>query len=370
MIYAPKPPKGELKRKNMNLDAVILNGLVFDKYSLKNYYHTNNSGESWQHAIYDFLKSWFDDSETITLHTSGSTGQPKEIQLTKEAMRNSARITNDFFGLNNTSTALLCLPANYIAGKMMLVRAVEGKFNLLTVEPKANPFENLSQPIDFTAITPYQLLHSFEEIKKLRIQKIIVGGAKINSELEAVVQQFSTAIYETYGMTETCSHIALRAINGHTKSDYFKILSGVSIRKNENDCLCIKAPHLLPDEIVTNDIVELINNEQFQLKGRFDNIINTGGVKLNPERIEQKLETLISVPYFISSKPDSTLGNKVVLIIESTPFTVEIEVELMAIFNITLEKYERPKEIHYIPQFCYSATNKLLKAETLQMLKI
>ena len=366
MIYAPKPPKGELKRKNMNLDAVILNGLVFDKYSIENYYHTNNSGESWQHAIYDFLKIWFDDSETITVHTSGSTGQPKAIQLTKYAMRNSARMTNAFFKLNETSTALLCLPANYIAGRMMLVRAIEGKFNLLTVEPKANPFENLQQAIDFTAITPYQLQHSFEEIKKLYIKKIIVGGAKINSETETTVQQFTTAIYETYGMTETCSHIALRAVNGQNKSDYFKVLNGVSIRKNENDCLCINAPHLLSDEIVTNDIVELIDNERFLIKGRFDNIINSGGVKLNPEQIEQKLETLISVPYFISSKPDNVFGNKVILVIQSSPFTPKLEVQLIKAIDSTLEKYERPKEIIYIPQFNYSATNKLLKAETLR----
>jgi O-succinylbenzoic acid--CoA ligase len=170
-------------------------------------------------------------------------------------------------------------------------------------------------------------------------------------------------------MTETCSHIALRAVNGQNKSDYFKVLNGVSIRTNENDCLFIKAPHLLEDEIVTNDIVGLIDNERFQLKGRFDNIINSGGVKLNPELIEQKLETLISVPYFISSKPDSALGNKVILVIQSSSFTPEKEAELMETIDATLEKYERPKEIIYIPQFCYSATNKLLKAETLRNLR-
>jgi O-succinylbenzoic acid--CoA ligase len=281
-------------------------------------------------------------------------------------MRNSARMTNAFFGLNETSTALLCLPASYIAGKMMVVRAIEGKFNLITVEPKANPFENLQQAIDFTAITPYQLQHSLEEINKLEIKKIIVGGAKINSDSEAAIKQLCSAVYETYGMTETCSHIALRAVNGNNKSDYFKVLSGISIRKNENDCLCINAPHLLSDEITTNDIVELIDSERFLIKGRFDNIINSGGVKLNPEQIEQKLETLISVPFFISSKPDSALGNKVILVIQSSPFTSESEAKLMQALDVTLEKYERPKEIVYIPQFSYSVSNKLLKAETLR----
>jgi len=357
----------------MNLETVKLNGFVFDKNSIENFYHTNNSENSWQRAIYDFLINWFDDSETITVHTSGSTGQPKAIELTKTAMRNSAHTTNTFFGLNETSTALLCLPTNYIAGKMMLVRAIVGQFNLLTVEPKANPFENLQQSIDFTAITPYQLIHSLEEImsfenRKLEIEKIIVGGAKINKETEATIQQFSTLFYETYGMTETCSHIALRAVNGHDKSDYFQTLSGISIRKNENDCLCINAPHLLFDEIVTHDIVELIDNKRFLIKGRYDNIINSGGVKLNPELIEQKLEPLIPVPYFISSKPDSALGNKVILVIESDLFSSESEETLWSAINFMLDKYERPKEICYIPQFCYSATNKLLKNETLLLL--
>lgn len=352
----------------MNLETVKLNGFEFDKYSIENFYDTTNSKYSWQRAIYDFLVNWFDDSETITVHTSGSTGQPKAIELTKTAMRNSALITNNFFGLNETSTALLCLPANYIAGKMMIVRAIEGKFNLITVEPKANPFENLQQAIDFTAITPFQLQYSLNEIKKLEIKKIIVGGAKINSETGAAVQQFSTLFYETYGMTETCSHIALRAVNGPDKSDYFQTLRGISIRKNEYDCLCIKAPHLLAEEIVTNDIVELIDNKHFLIKGRYDNIINSGGVKLNPELIERKLEKLIAVPYFISSKPDSALGNKVILVIESDSFSVEQENKLLSAMNEILEKYERPKEICYIPQFCYSATNKLLKNETLRML--
>lgn len=354
-------------------EAIILNTKLLTDSTSVEIQQFSDTEIIWKQAIYDFLINWFDDSETITVHTSGSTGLPKAIELTKTAMRNSALMTNTFFGLNETSTALLCLPANYIAGKMMLVRAMEGKFNLLTVEPKANPFENLQQSIDFTAITPYQLTHSLQDImrienEKLEIRKVIVGGAKFNSDTEKKLQQFNTAFFETYGMTETCSHIALRAVNGPDKSDYFQTLRGISIRKNENDCLCIKAPHLLSDEIATNDIVELIDTERFMIKGRYDNIINSGGVKLNPELIEQKLEALISVPYFISSKPDSALGNKVILVIESEPLNATDEENRWTAINHLLEKYERPKEICYIPQFCYSATNKLLKNKTLRLL--
>jgi len=327
----------------------------------------------WQKAIAEFLICWFDKSEFITVQTSGSTGKPKTIKLSKTAMRNSARMTNAYFGLNEKNIALLCLPASYIAGKMMLVRAIEGKFNLIIVEPTANPFAQLSQSIDFAAITPYQLQYSLIEIKKLEskkleIRNIIVGGAKLNKEAENAVQQFRTDVYETYGMTETCSHIALRAVNGLQKSANFTVLPGISIRKNEKDCLCIKAPHLLPDEIATNDLVELIDYEHFIIKGRLDNIINTGGIKVSPEQIERELESIISMPFFISSKPDENLGNKIILIVESEQFSDEEERKLLTSINNKLDKYERPKEIIYLPQFCYSSANKLLKNETLKQL--
>lgn len=357
----------------MTHEEIILNGKTFSKNNLKELKQILASGHSWQHAIYDFLKNWFDETETITVYTSGSTGKPKEIRLTKTAMRNSARMTNAFFTLNSTTTALLCLPASYIAGKMMLVRALVGGYNLISVEPNAHPFKNLNQSIDFAAVTPYQLMHSLEEIKKienwkLKNGKIIVGGAKINSETETALQSLKTSFYETYGMTETCSHIALRAVNGNNKSDCFRVLSGVSVRKNENDCLCITAPHLLDKEIVTNDVVEFFDHKQFKIIGRFDNIINSGGIKLNPEQIEQKLEKHIAHPFFISSAPDEQLGNKVILVIETAPLNPKAESKLKSDFELTLEKYERPKQIIYIPKFSYSASNKLLKAETLQCL--
>lgn len=354
-----------------NLETLLLNGCLYDKYNADEILRAGNGVGAWQEAVYHFLTEWFNDSEKITIHTSGSTGTPKAIELTKTAMRNSARMTNAFFGLNNTASALLCLPASYIAGKMMLVRAMVGDFNLIAVEPSANPFSNLNQYIDFAAITPYQLQNSLEEIqkienRKLKIGKIIVGGAKINSKTEATLQSLSTVFYETYGMTETCSHIALRAVNGPRKSDYFEALNGVSIRTNEKGCLCISAPHLLPDEIVTTDMVQIQNQTAFKWLGRLDNIINSGGIKINPEAVEQKLAKHIAQPFFISSVPDELLGHKPVLVIESAPYTEQAEAALQAAIDTSLTKYERPKTILYIPQFRYSASNKILKAESLR----
>jgi O-succinylbenzoic acid--CoA ligase len=352
----------------MSSQRIILNGKTFGPKNLEELKQTNEPADSWQNAIYHFLKNWFDENEYMLVNTSGSTGKPKEIRLAKAAMRNSARMTNAFFGLNTSTTALLCLPASYIAGKMMLLRAITAGFNLLCLEPGANPFKDLHQSIDFTAITPYQLIHSLKEIKQLEIKKVIVGGAKISAQTEAELQALKTIFYETYGMTETCSHIALRALNGKNKSDYFSVLNGVSIRKNDANCLCIHAPHLLEADIETTDIVDIPNQNTFRWLGRLDNVINSGGIKISPEIIEQKIENLIHTPFFISSIPDEIFGNKVVLVIESTALNSYDEAKLVNALNSKLEKYERPKVISYLPQFCYSTSNKVLKNETLSLL--
>jgi Acyl-CoA synthetases (AMP-forming)/AMP-acid ligases II len=347
----------------MNQEIIKLNG---------NVYHSENLSElqqslenDWQQEIYHFLLDWFDDSEEIITRTSGSTGVPKEIRLGKEAMRNSARMTNQFFGLNAEKTALLCLPASYIAGKMMLVRALVGGFHLVAVKPTANPFENLNHKIDFTAITPYQLFHSAESLKIGNVKKIIVGGGPVTAKLEKLAEIIPAELFETYGMTETCSHIALRCFNGTAKSDCFTVLDGVTILQDERSCLLIKAPHLLETEIQTNDIVELIGLTSFRWLGRADSIINSGGVKIHPEQVEKKLQGIIPASYFISSLPDDLLENRVVLVIESEPYPVEQEADLKLAMRQLLLKYEIPREIYFISAFVYSSSNKVLRKETL-----
>jgi len=347
------------------LYTIQLNGIIYTSENLDKLFVADEPRDSWKNAIYLFLRNWFDDSDFISAQTSGSTGKPKDIQLKKMAMVNSARMTNQFFVLDADKTALLCLPASYIAGKMMLVRALVGGFNLITVEPKANPFENLKTEIDFTAITPYQLFHSIESLKTKTVRKIIVGGSPVTHKLEELSEAISSELYETYGMTETCSHIALRCFNGFGKSDCFTILDGNSIRLDERSCLLINAPHLLENEIQTNDIVELIDSKSFRWLGRADSVINSGSVKIHPEQVEKKLEGIISSNFFISSLPDDLLVNEVVLVIESEQYTVEQEADLKQTFNILLSKFEIPKEIYYLPTFVYSSSNKALRKETL-----
>ena len=346
-------------------ETIKLNGEIFNRENIAGLKTNYESTNSWKSVVYDFLVNWFDDSDFIVSHTSGSTGTPKEIRLTKTAMRNSARMTNAFFGLDATKTVLLCMPASYIAGKMMLVRAIVGGFNLIVVEPKANPFENIDFPIDFTAITPYQLNHSVKTLKTKMVQNIIVGGGHVNAKLEALAAEIPASMYETYGMTETASHIALRCFNGNQKSDYFTVLNGVSIRQDERACLVISASHLADNELTTNDIVELKDSKSFRWLGRVDSVINSGAVKIFPEQLEKKLETFISSNFFITSIPDDLLENKVVLVIESDEFTSEKTSELTTFFEGNLSRYEIPKQIIYLPAFIYSESNKILRKETL-----
>lgn len=350
----------------MNQETIQLNGSIFSKSNFEQLKKNYESPDSWEHAIYLFLKNWFDDTDFVITHTSGSTGIPKEIRLAKTAMRNSARMTNAFFGLDETKTALLCLPASYIAGKMMLVRAIVGGFNLITVEPKANPFELLETDIDFTAITPYQLHFSVETLKQKMVKNIIVGGGHVNSMLETLAESIPSTMFETYGMTETCSHIALRQFNRENKSDIFSILNGVTIRQDERECLVIDAPHLLSEEIITNDIVETFNHSSFRWLGRFDSTINSGGVKIHPEQVEKKLEGFIPSSYFIASQPDDVLGEKVILVIESADYAASQRAELNASIEKLLAKFEIPKAIYFVPEFVYSSANKILRKETLQ----
>jgi len=252
---------------------------------------------------------------------------------------------------------------------MMLVRALTGGFNLITVEPNANPFSNLNQKIDFTAVTPYQLFHSVESLKNLQVKHIIVGGNSVSSRLEEIAQEISSLLYETYGMTETSSHIALRQFNGLGKSEYFTILKGVNIGQDKRNCLVINAPHLLEKEISTNDIVELIGTKTFRWLGRADNVINSGGVKIHPEQVEKKIEGSIQNQFFISSLPDQLLDQKVVIVIESEQIPEKEIASLQLIFEQKLHKFEVPKKIICLKNFSYSPSNKILRKDTLEIAK-
>jgi o-succinylbenzoate---CoA ligase len=332
-----------------------LNGFHLDREDLcRVAYSFIKEGEEYEKPVGDFLLDWFDSKDYIEMQTSGTTGQSKVITVSKQAMVHSALSTGDFFDLAPGDKALHCLPVKYVAGKMMLVRAMILGLDLEFVAPSANPLRNNEYEYDFVAMVPLQAQNSINELKN--VKKMIVGGAKINNSLEKQLIKLKTQTYETYGMTETITHIAAKRIGEKA----FTVLPNVTISYDERGCLVIHAPRISDEVIQTNDIVELINENQFVFLGRIDNVINSGGIKLIPEQIEEKLEGKIESNFFITSKEDKELGEKVVLVIEGEKKDID-----PAIFD-ELDKYEKPKEVLFKLKFKLTPTGKILRKETMQ----
>lgn len=316
-------------------------------------------------AIGKFILEWLDENDFIIVKTSGSTGVSKEIKLQKEHVFNSATATVTYFDLKEETKALLCLPSEYIAGKMMLVRAMIAGWNLHTAAPEKNPLEKQDNDFDFTAMVPYQVFHSLADLHK--VKKLIIGGGAVSAELEQQLQQISTSIFATYGMTETISHIAVRPLNGAEKSPVFCALPKVNFSQTENDCLQIQAPEISEESVTTNDVVELISPTSFKFLGRIDNVINSGGVKVHPEAVEEKLSLHINKPFFIAAEKDEALGERVILIVESDK-KLKLE-EYSEIFE-ALSTYEKPKKVYTTRQFIYTETGKIKRAEVLKILLV
>jgi O-succinylbenzoic acid--CoA ligase len=325
-------------------------------------------GAAYEEHIGEFLLDWLSTSLTVTVQTSGSTGTPKQLVIKKEHMVNSAIATGAFFELESGNTALYCLPTEFIAGKMMLVRALVLGLNIICVAPVSNPLEATNAKFDFAAMVPLQLRNSIDKIHP--IKTLLVGGAAFSDDLKELVQNKPTIIYETYGMTETITHIALKRIN-HFKnietdleSNAFKVLPEVSITMDNRDCLVINAPSISDAEVVTNDVVHMISETEFEWLGRYDNVINSGGIKLFPERIEAKLTKMVAQRFFVAGLPDEKLGQKLVLFVEGKS---DIGNSLGTISGaVFLDKFEIPKDVIFVPNFKETKNGKINRRTTLQ----
>lgn len=315
--------------------------------------------------IKTFLQAWYNDLDHVIGHTSGSTGTPKEIRLLKQDMLASAHLTNQYFNIGPTSRLLLCLSPSYIAGKMMIVRAMLSGADLVCVPPSSSPLKEVKQDLDFAAFVPLQvetLLAGPRTTDQLsRVKQIIIGGAVVSPPLERQLQNLPTACYATYGMTETVSHVALRAINGREKSPYYFALGNVRFETDERDCLVIHAPHLQQNTFVTNDIVQLSDSTHFQWLGRLDNVINSGGIKLFPEKIEAKIAPFLTCRFFITREDDSRLGQKAVLVMEGKPWNETERAHLMQQLRQHLLSHEIPKSIYFQEHFKETYSGKITR---------
>ena len=276
-------------------------------------------------TVEEFLAQWNDTSDVIEVHTSGSTGKPKRLLVEKQRMVNSARITCDFLGLKEGDSALLCMPLDYIAGKMVVVRSLVSHLHLISVTPSSHPLKDITQPIDFAAMVPLQVYSSLQEPAErerlLSIRHLIIGGGAIDDSLESQLQQFPNAVWSTYGMTETLSHIALRRISGENSSLWYSPLDGVDVSLSSDSCLEIYAPQVNPEKLHTNDIAELRTlpngSKEFRILGRKDNVIDSGGIKIQAEEVERLLRPHLSCGFIITKVSDARLGEAVTLLVES-----------------------------------------------------
>ena len=291
----------------------------------------------------------------MEVKTSGSTGEPKRMMVEKSRMLNSARITCDFLGLKPGDTALLCMSTDYIAGKMMIVRSIERGLKLISVEPSGHPLANNYQ-LDFAAMVPMQVYNSLqvpdEKERLMAIRHLIIGGGAIDDAMEAELKKFPNAVWSTYGMTETLSHIALRRISGPEASEWYMPFPTVKLSTTDEGCLVIDAPEVCADTLVTNDIVELKSDGRFRVLGRKDNVICSGGIKIQIEEVERELKPYARVPYIISKKKDEKFGEIVVLLTEG-----DID-EMKTICEKYLPKYHRPKLYQHVDQIPLTETGK------------
>ncbi len=347
------------------MPEIIINNQVYEVEGILN--DRNSSDDPLFLEINQFCKWWYSDETHMKIHTSGSTGSPKLIRISRSQMTLSAKQTIGFFNLQPGDSLLLCLNPRYIGGKMMLVRAFSHQMKLIAVTPSVNPFASLKMNIglDFMACTPQQLstiLLDENNISCLNQMKgIIVGGAPVSQILKKELQNIETPVYATYGMTETVSHVALQRLNGNQPSDCYTGLGDVVFDQDERGCLTIIAGVTNRHRIVTNDRVDLLSPTQFRWLGREDNVINSGGIKLQVEQLEDKMsdifiENNFHNRFFLFPLPDEILGQKLCLAIESERLNKGI------VFNFLekgLQKYEKPKSVYAIYKFYETGSGKI-----------
>ena len=311
-------------------------------------------------SLDDFLSEWQNDSPYVHVQTSGSTGAPKPMLVEKRRMLASARITCDFLNLQPGDTALLCMSLDYIAGKMMVVRSLERGLKLIEVEPTGHPLSTIHYKLDFAAMVPLQVYNSLqvpeERERLMQIRHLIIGGGAIDDEMAAQLKSFPHAVWSTYGMTETLSHIALRRLSGPEASEWYTPFPSVKVSLSDEGCLVIDAPEVCAERLVTNDIADLSlgpgPSDRFRILGRKDNVICSGGIKIQAEELERQLRPHLRVSYLISKRPDAKFGEVVVLLTEGS---VD---EARQVCERVLPKFHQPRAYMHVDQIPLTATGK------------
>jgi o-succinylbenzoate---CoA ligase len=358
-------------------DPVIqiwLNGVLYSPEQILSGTYSGINQNVFEKKVLNFIRDWNSGKEQFVFNTSGSTGRPKTLSISREKMLLSARSTLQFLGLKE-GKCLLCLDPAFIAGAMMIVRAFIGRMDLIAVEPAANPLKEipLDTVIDLCAIVPLQLAEIWNDPdsrKKFgKIRNVLIGGADLSEDLAGRMAGCSNRIYHTFGMTETVTHIALKKLSGEMPDDHFQAVNGVEFSADDRGCLIIKGPITENKPLITNDRVELIDRKRFRWLGRIDHVINSGGIKIQLETLEKKIDVILKVnglkaSFFLTGIPDEKLGEKLAIVFETGRKKINKQQISVNLAN-ALSFHEIPRSWHEVPAFVRTSTGKVNRIASL-----
>lgn len=307
----------------------------------------------------EFFFEWHSKENYITAKTSGSTGKPKTIHLSKDDMRLSAQRTNRYFGITKNSVLYCPLSLNYIAGKMMFVRAEESGAKLRGEEPTLSPLQNYNGPaIDLIAIVPAQIpgLIKSASANNIKIRNIIIGGGPVSTKAEQELIDAGLRAFATYGMTETCSHVALRPLG----EEYYTMLEGFSGRSDKRGRLEIYSKDMSFNRLTTNDLVEIKSPIKFKILGRWDNVIISGGEKIIVEEVEAKIAHLFGDrPFYVTARKSVKWGEEAVIITEAgDDFDSEF---ILRECRLILPRHHVPKDVIVKDRILRGPTGKIMR---------
>jgi len=360
------------------VDSVWIDG---NFYPLDSYIYTPakiKKLDTLERDVISFMVDWLSGKEIFKIKTSGSTGRPTVITIHRDQMMASAEMTLNYLNVKKGRKALLCLHPSYIAGLMMIVRSIIGELNLYVISPSSNPLKrnDLIFDFDLASFVPYQITEilndtiSGDNFRKIR--NVLIGGADISEILIRKMRTYENKIYQTFGMTETVSHIALKRISGIAESDSYEVLEGIQISKDDRGCLIVKGRITGDERIITNDLVDLIDDKRFIWKGRIDQVINTGGIIINIDDLEGRIRDVFNVSninnnFFVAGIDDFKLGEKVILVIETRNKVIEEE-HIHGLLRQHLSRYEIPKKIYTLEDFVLLDTGKIDRKAILEKL--
>ncbi|MDE6258692.1 MAG: AMP-binding protein [Muribaculaceae bacterium] len=302
----------------------------------------------------EFYNEWVSEPEDVVCHTSGSTGTPHLIHLPKQRMIESAERTCRHFGINSSSHLHSCISADYIGGKMMMVRSRVSGASFSWEIPSNTPLKDfVGPPIDLVSVVPSQMLFLLDNPEIMaRAKNYLIGGAAIPSSLRKRSLDSGISAYESYGMTETSSHIAIRKVE--EGNEWFETLPGISVSLDDDSRLCIHIENW--KSFYTNDIAQLKSSTSFRILGRADNVINTGGKKVYPEEVEKILSEYFTFPFYISYRNDEKWGQRIILIAENPTVSDD---EIISLCKLHLESFKCPKEVVGLSHFSYTPNGKI-----------